>query len=105
MRRSHAPSPVLGLLLGIGVLFLIGILLIYGGQQRIAEELARMAEAQGITAPNRTKAPPAGGQPCPAPLTEKPTRSGGGSFFGKIKRPRPTVNGSTIQFDLEPIQK
>lgn len=93
MRRSHTPSPVLGLLLGIGVLFLIGILLIYGGQQRIAEELARMAEAQGITSP------------CPAPLTKKPTRSGGGSFFGKIKRPQPTVSGSTIQFDPEPIQK
>lgn len=99
MRRSHIPSPVLGLLLGIGVLFLIGILLIYGGQQRIAEELARVAEAQGLSS---QKPPPAGGAPCPAPK-KQPARSGGppasGSFFGNIKRPQPTVNGSTIYFE------
>lgn len=90
MRRSHAPSPVLGLLLGIGVLFLIGILLIYGGQQRIAEELARVAEAQGIS-----KSLP----PCPAPNKKQPARGGGSSFFKNIKRPQPTVKGSTIYFE------
>lgn len=97
MRRSHTPSPVLGLLLGIGVLFLIGILLIYGGQQRIAEELARVAEAQGLT-PQKSL------PPCPAPK-KQPARSGGSSSFKKIKRPEPMVQGSTIIFETVPTQK
>lgn len=96
MRRLHTPSPVLGLLLGIGVLFLIGILLIYGGQQRIAEELARVAEAQGVSTPKIKTLPP-----CPAPK-KQPARSGGSSFFGNIKRPQPTVKGSTIYFEPTP---
>ena len=89
MRRSHTPAPVLGLLLGIGILFLVGMLLIYGGQQRIAEELARVAEAQGLFP--RKSLPP-----CPAPPKQQTQ---------KIKRPQPTVTGSTIRFYPEPTQK
>ncbi|MEK7532151.1 MAG: hypothetical protein AAB579_00900 [Patescibacteria group bacterium] len=98
MRRSREPKPVLGLALAIGILLLIAIILLYGGQQRLAEELARVASAQGF---NTKQA-----QPCAAPIQQKQNKDWRASR-SKTMPPLPqgVVRGSTILFDPVPNQR
>lgn len=91
MRRSREPKPILGLAIAIGILLLIAIVLLYGGQQRLAEELARVASAQGF---NTKQA-----QPCAAPIKPKQNKDWRASRSKTMPpRPQPTVEGSTIYF-------
>lgn len=98
MRRSRESKPVLGLVLAMGILLLIAIVLLYGGQQRLAEELARVASAQGFNTKQT--------RPCAAPIQPKQNKEWRASR-SKAMPPRPqgVVQGSTIRFDLEPSRK
>lgn len=98
MRRSREPKPVLGLALAIGILLLIAIILLYGGQRRLAEELARVASAQGLDTKQA--------QPCAAPIQPNQNKDWRASR-SKTMPPRPqgVVRGSTILFGPAPSQK
>lgn len=92
MRRSREPKPVLGVALAIGILLLIATVLLYGGQKRLAEELARVASAQGL---NTKQA-----QPCAAPIKPKQNKDWRASRSKKMPMmPQGVVRGSTILFE------
>lgn len=98
MRRSREPKPILGLVLAIGILLLIAIVLLYGGQQRLAEELARVASAQGFDTKQA--------QPCAAPIKPKQNKDWRSSRSKTmLPIPQGTVRGSTIIFSPVPNQK
>lgn len=98
MRRSRESKPILGLLLTIGIFLLIAIVLLYGGQQRLAEELARVASAQGFDTKQT--------QPCAAPIKPKQNKDWRTSRYKTMPpRPQGTVRGSAIIFSPVPNQK